>query len=161
MSRQEIPKVLRACLVYLAHLMVVLIGTAFVESALWPILGKASTVEGVVRKELAVSAIIAFALGAAGALWKPSRAANWVWTAPFLWLLLGVVVFETGPGGSVTEPETIWSYFGLDTTRGVARLAVANCFGFIVPAVRGLAYSIGSVVAGIVPRKLESSQREA
>jgi hypothetical protein len=50
----------------------------------------------------------------------------------------------------VEGSDTIWIFFGIDMSKGVARMAMANYYAFIIPTVRTVGYSIGALaVLGI------------
>jgi hypothetical protein len=142
---------MKTCLEYIGHLIVAIIGTVIIETALWPILGKPSSPNGVGLKEFLMSAVISFALGAVNSLWRQSRTAIWIWVAPVALLLFRAVLFETASQRSLVEgSDTIWIFFGIDMSKGVARMAMANYYAFIIPTVRTVGYSIGALaVLGI------------
>jgi hypothetical protein len=153
---------MKTCLAYIGHLIVAIIGTVIIETALWPILGKPSSPGGVVMKEFIMSAVLSLALGVVNALWKPSRAAFWIWVAPVALLLLRAILFETASRGSVIAgSDTIWSFFGLDMSKGVSRAAMTNYSIFIIPTVRTAAYSLGAIaVASMSHLRLKSTAEQ-
>lgn len=107
-----------------------------------------------------MSAVISFALGVANSLWRQSRTAVWIWIAPLALLLFIAVLFETSSQRLLVEgSDTIWVLFGLDMSKGVSRMAMANYYAFIIPTVRTLGYSIGAL-AGLGISRLRSKTLE-
>jgi hypothetical protein len=141
-------KWLRVVLAYLANFIAALLGTAIIESAIWQLLGKATTFNSIVIRELTLSIVIAFCVAVSVCVRWPSRTAMWVWIAPTLLLLLRALSFAASSPGSVltSDSHTLLVFLGLDVSAGYSTLAFRNLTLFVIPTVRTLSYSVGALL---------------
>ena len=142
----------RVALMYIGDLLSAVIGTAVLESIIWQFLGRGSSLSAMTVRELMLSSVIAFLIGAAGWALRPRTTAMWVWTVPAALLSTVIVAFYVrGSGGVLQAGQAhLLSYLGLDTIGVQSYKRFTTFFVFVIPAVRGVAYSVGAIVASLV-----------
>jgi hypothetical protein len=149
----------RGVLTYLGHFFAAIIGTAFVEAGFRAALPHLNAVNEIVRRELIISVVIAFGLGALASYVKPTCTAYWIWLPMSLAVALRIVFWMVEPasvlGGGHTQ--TLLAYLGLDLEQGHLRMGFVAFFDFLLPAVRTIAYSLGAFVLVKVRPVLDSS----
>ena len=151
---------MRGALTYLGHFLAAIIGTAFIEAEFRAALPHLNALNAIVRRELVISAALAFLLGALACYLKPTRTAYWVWIPMSLALAIRILFWIAHPasvlGGGHTE--SLSAYLGLDLERGHLPLGFAALFGFLLPAVRTIAYSLGAFLLTKLRPALDSSR---
>lgn len=131
----------------LLNVLVAVIGTAIVESAVWRLGGAPHSIHAVLWKDAALSTIVAALIGfGMWSTWR-SESVKWTWVIPSLWFLFGAM--------AVSGPGTV---FGSLFPTSAARPADARSyFLFTVTFIRGIAYSLGGYVSSCFYPRLVST----
>jgi len=132
--------------VLLLNLLVVLIGTAIVDTVLWKVFPTHTGV-AVLWKEVILSVVCAAAIGFG--MWRTWRSepAKWTWVITTLLFCFGLV----GLAG-----RGIWGPLSVDSAFSDARQTRAF-LAFTVPMIRGVSYSLGALIGSFVyPRAVGS-----
>lgn len=147
MSTNASERWLRFGFAYVGNFLVAFFGTVFIESLIWRGLGPVTTVAAALRREFYLGAGIAFFLGVLACLWRPNRAAMWVWVVPTVVLGCMLIYFGMAAPHSVIasqQRESVWSFLGLEVSSGNPVEAVRRFTLLVVPTLRTLAYAMGA-----------------
>ncbi len=141
------PKALRFCGELIVHTAVAIIGTAFLESAIWKVF-PAHSLGVILWKEwilsLSCAAVIGFFMWRT---WKVS-AAMWVWVLPSFWLILRFLFALAASQRqiNVVDGGGLWNQFSGGACDGGSRtFGCRNFFVFTIPFVRGISIPSGRV----------------
>lgn len=136
-SSISIANVLRTVGTSVSHLIAAVIGTAIVQSSIWPVLGRPHSLGGIETKAWFASIIIASSLGFLIAKYRPSKTALWIWVLAGVIFALRLFLYRGGPSGNLLEhflaPNCLHN-----------TVECSDFFGFTLPAVRASAYSLGA-----------------
>ena len=132
-------KALRFLGLLVLHLLVALIRTTIVDTALWKAL-PTHTVVTVLWKEVILSVVCAAAIGLG--MWRTWRSepAKWTWVLTTLWFCFGLAGFA-GRG--------IWGPLSADVANFGAG-QIRAFFIFTIPMIRGVSYSMGALIGSLV-----------
>jgi hypothetical protein len=137
----------RMVALYVLHLVAATFGPAGVESLLWSIIGRPSSISATEGREWFLSIITAAAIAYFVYEHWPTVSAMWVWVLPVAFLLLRVLVYQRTP--HPTEINIWQHFFYPDCSK-----TVSECQDFLlatVLSVRALSYSL---MAGVLRWKL-------
>jgi len=135
--------------VFLLCALQAIIGTAIVETPFFAIF-RPNTVVGVVLKEYVLSVAIAFAIGyLVYHHWRLVQS-KWLWLAGLCWLILGALRSLVQP--SVMEGRLDALYRDMSGFGCVPSTGCASFFGYMVPSLRAICYSVGALCCSRVVR---------
>jgi len=130
-------KSVRTSGVFLLSLIEAVLGTAVVETSLYPLF-PVNTPRALLLKEDLLSAAVAFALGCFVYKWQPPS--KWVWVAGFFWFGLGALLVLAR--GSTTIYQEL---SGIGCVYNVTNDSCSNYFLFTVPSLRAVSFSAGAL----------------
>ena len=140
-------RLFRYMALHCGHLLVAVIGTAMITRSFGKLLHPRS-VGGVIAGEWAMSIVCAAVIGLLMyRMWR-WRPAIWVWIIPAVWLALGTFMIwpsahrqsVLGPGGGLW-----YEINGSACVNGIRDRGCRTFFGFTIPFIRAVAYSIGTI----------------
>jgi hypothetical protein len=123
-----------------SHLIAAVIGTAMVETSIWPVLGRPHSLAGIETKAWLASTIIAGSLGFLIAKYRPSKTALWIWILAGAIFTLRLSLYSVGRSGNLVE------HF-LSPNCLLNTVECRDFFVFTIPAARAGAYSVGAWVS--------------
>ena len=135
---------LKFCGLLLVNLVVAVIGTAILDTALWRVVSSHS-VTAIVWRELIFSIVCAALIGFG--MWRTWRnsVAKWTWILPAVWFAFGYL--------TIAGHGHVWGrLFGFASASGSVLSApdVASFFSFTVPLVRAISYSVGAYLSSLL-----------
>lgn len=134
--------VLKFCGFLLVNLVVAVIGTAILDSALWRVIPSHS-VAAIVWKEFIFSIVCAAFIGFG--MWRTwrSSAAKWTWVLPAVWFAFGYL--------TIAGHGDVWGRLSGFGSGSVLTAPDVRSFGlFTVPLVRAISYSVGAYLSSLL-----------
>jgi hypothetical protein len=135
-------RTLRFCGALIINLLVAVVGTAILDTGVRRVI-PTHTVSAIVWKEIIVSVVCAAFLGFF--MWRTwrSTAAKWVWVLTALWFVFGYL--------TVAGSANVWGRFsGFSSGNALSGPDVKTFFGFTIPLIRAVCYSIGAYISALV-----------
>ena len=122
------------------NVLVAIIGTAIVDTALWKLV-PTHTVAAVLWKKVILSVLYAAAIGFG--MWRTWRSepAKWTWAITALWFCVGAAAFA-GHG--------IWGPLSADSLGNFGAPQMRTFSAFTVPLIRGVSYSLGAFIGSFI-----------
>ena len=145
-------RALKFCGLLILNVLVAVLGTAFLESAIANLYHPAS-ISGVVLKTWCLSLLSAGLIGFL--MWRTWRtsATKWTWLLSSIWFGLRAMTLLTR--------GSLWAQFsGAGCQNGTHDPGCLNFFVFTIPFIRGLSYSIGAYLSSLVSSHSAQSKGE-
>lgn len=135
-------RTLKFCGALLINLIVAVIGTPILVTELRRVIPP-HTVSAIVWKTIILSVVCAAFLGFF--MWRTwrSTAAKWVWVLTALWFVFGYL--------TIAGNENVWGRFsGFSSGSVLGGPDVRTFFGFTIPLIQAICYSIGAYISALV-----------
>jgi len=135
-------RILKFCGALIINLFVALIGTAILDTEVRRAI-PTHTVSAIVWKEIILSIVCAAFLGFF--MWRTwrSSAAKWIWILAALWFVFGYLTIAT-------SSNVFGRLSGFSSGSVLSAPDVRSFFGFTVPLIRAIFYSIGAYISSLV-----------
>jgi hypothetical protein len=134
----QITKVGRTALGLFSNLLVVLLGTAILSSALRRSLWHPRSIQALLRVSYCYDIFVALLLGFIIYRRFKSKTAKWLWIIAGMWLILRAATL-------LGSSSSLWSQLsGMGCANGLHNADCMNWFLFTMPFVRAAAYSSGA-----------------